>query len=179
MKVYFAADHAGLDLKAQLISYVQSLSTAGVPYETEDCGAFEFDKADDYPDFVGRAGQLLAVDVAQGAESRAVVLGASGQGEAIAMNRFKGVRCALYYGSPFAKASEGQASPATQTDMSGKELGILAGSREHNNANALSLGARFLSLDEAKAAVQEWLVAPFPAEERHARRIKKLDLLGS
>jgi ribose 5-phosphate isomerase B len=80
-------------------------------------------------------------------------------------NRFKGVRCALYYGP----------AGREQKDMSGKSLDLLASSREHNNANCLSLGARFLSEDEAKEAVQKWLSAPFPGEARHARRIEQID----
>ncbi len=167
MKIYFAADHAGLDLKSALMVYLQELSTAGIPYEAQDCGAFEFDKADDYPDFIGRAAQLLADDVRQGLDSRAVVIGASGQGEAMAANRFPGVRCALYYGAP----------RVMQTDMSGHELDMLASSRAHNNANALSLGARFLSVEEAQAALKAWLSAPWSGEERHARRVQKLDAL--
>ncbi len=167
MKIYFAADHAGFDLKGALIAYVKDISTAGVPYDPEDCGAFEFDKGDDYPDFIGRAAQKLAADVAAGIESRAVVIGASGQGEAMAANRFPGVRCALYYSAPKLK----------QTDMSGHELDMLSSSRAHNNANALSLGARFLSVDEAKEALRTWLLAPFSGEERHARRVQKLGAL--
>jgi ribose 5-phosphate isomerase B len=167
MKVYFAADHAGFDLKNALVAYCKEISTAGVPYDAEDCGAFELDQADDYPDFIASAAKKLAEDAKEGTESRAVVIGASGQGEAMAANRFPGVRCALYYSAPALK----------QTDLSGHELDMLASSRAHNNANALSLGARFLSQDEAKAALKAWLVAPWSGEERHARRIKKLDAL--
>ncbi len=83
-------------------------------------------------------------------------------------NRFKGVRCALYYG-PAGVAKR------VQKDLSGKSLDMLASTREHNNANALSLGLRFLTLEEAKTAVKEWLEAPFPGEERHARRVKQID----
>lgn len=169
MKIYFAADHAGFDLKAVLMGYLKELSTSGIPYEPEDCGAFEFDKGDDYPDIIGRAAQKLAADSAAGIESRAVVIGASGQGEAMAANRYPGVRCALYYSAPSAK----------QTDLSGHELDILASTRAHNNANALSLGARFLTTDEAKVALKSWLSAPWSGEDRHARRVHKLDTLVS
>ncbi len=169
MKIYFAADHAGIDLKGVLMEYLKEFSTAGRPFDAEDCGAFSFDKADDYPDFVGRAGQLLAADIAAGTESRAIVIGASGQGEAMVMNRFPGVRCALYYGDPAKK----------QTDMSGKELDLLSGTREHNNANALSLGGRFLSNDEAKEVMSQWLTTPFSGDERHVRRIEKIDAYPS
>ena len=98
-------------------------------------------------------------------DSRAIVIGASGQGEAIVANRFKGVRCALYYGP----------ASRTQIDMGGKELDIILSAREHNNANALSLGARFITVDEAKQIVEKWLETGFSGEERHARRIQKID----
>ena len=93
------------------------------------------------------------------------VFGGSGQGEAMVANRFKGVRCALYYGAPSRE----------QTDMVGKQLDMLASTREHNDANALSLGARFLTNDEAKDALKKWLARPFSGEERHKRRIEKID----
>ncbi|HEY4488346.1 MAG TPA: RpiB/LacA/LacB family sugar-phosphate isomerase, partial [Candidatus Paceibacterota bacterium] len=65
----------------------------------------------------------------------------------------------------------------TQRDMAGKELDMLASSREHNNANALSLGARFLDTEAAKKAVEVWLKTGFSGEERHVRRIEKIDSL--
>ena len=167
MKVYFAADHAGFDLKASLMKFVADLSTAGVPYEVQDCGAFEFDKGDDYPDFIGRAAKQLADDTKNGIESLAVIVGASGQGEAMAANRFSGVHCALYYSEPSKK----------QVDMSGQELDILASTRRHNGANALSLGARFLTEEEAKNALRRWLTAEKTTEDRHLRRVEKLDAL--
>lgn len=163
MKVYLASDHAGFELKNELLNFIRGERAL----EAEDCGAFTFDKDDDYPEIIAAAAQKLSADAGLGLDSRAVVIGASGQGEAIAANRFKGVRCVLYYGSP----------KGMQKDMSGKELDMIASTREHNNANALSLGARFLSTDEAKDALAQWLSTPFSGEERHARRIDKLDRL--
>jgi len=160
MKVYFASDHAGFEIKNSLVEFARSLG-----YDTEDCGAFTYDKDDDYPALIATAGKKLSADVAAGIESRAIVAGASGQGEAIVMNRFAGVRCALYYGDPGVE----------QTDATGKRLDILSSTREHNNANALSLGLRFLSLEQAKTALQKWLSVPFSGEERHARRIRQID----
>lgn len=161
MKVIFAADHAGFTLKQALILFIQKLG-----YTVEDCGAFSLDTSDDYPDFITVAAKKLSNDVAAGKiDSRAIVIGASGQGEAMAANRFKGVRAALYYG----KAAH------EQTDMSGKNLDIVSSARFHNDVNALSLGARFLSEEEAKSAVKEFLETPFSGEERHLRRIKKID----
>lgn len=164
MKIYFAADHAGFELKQSLMNYARS--TLG--HEVEDCGAFEKDMTDDYPDFIGVAARKLDNDAAQGIDNRAIVIGASGQGEAMAANRFAHVRCALYYGAP----------GKDQTDAAGNTLSLLASSREHNNANALSLAARFLADGEAEKAVAAWLSTPFSGDERHKRRLQKLNLLG-
>jgi len=164
MKVYFASDHAGFDTKNRLVAYVRDQ----LGHEVEDCGAHVNDPQDDYPAIIALAARKLSQDVAAGRVSRAIVAGGSGQGEAIVANRFPGVRCALYYGDP------GNA----QVDASGKSLDILASTREHNDANALSLGLRFLTLDQAKAAVARWLAAPFPGEPRHARRIAQIDDLA-
>ena len=161
MKVYFAADHGGFEIKNQLLAFVKD----ELGHETEDCGAFAYDPADDYPAIIATAARKLSLDSLAGRESRAIIAGASGQGEAMVANRFKGVRCAVYYGKALRE----------QTDISGKKLDMLASSREHNNANALSLAARFLSVEEAKETVRKWLEAPFPGEERHARRIKQID----
>jgi ribose 5-phosphate isomerase B len=161
MKVYFASDHAGFDTKNELVEYVRDQLECDV----DDCGAFVDDPQDDYPEIIAFAARKLADDVAAGKDSRAIVAGASGQGEAMVANRFKGVRCALYYGDP----------GRDQMDASGKHLDILMSTREHNNANALSLGLRFLTLDQAKDAVRRWLAAPFPGEARHARRITQID----
>jgi ribose 5-phosphate isomerase B len=146
MKVYFATDHAGYELKNALLAFVRD----ELGFEVQDCGAHEFNADDDYTDFVSVAAEHVSKDPEN---SRAIVLGGSGQGEAMCANRFPGVRATTYY--------------AHNPD-------IIALSREHNNANVLSLGARFLSPDEAKEAVRAWLSTPFTDEERHVRRIAKL-----
>jgi ribose 5-phosphate isomerase B len=110
-----------------------------------------FNPADDYPNFI----LPCAKKVAATPESRGVVLGGSGQGEAMAANRIKGVRAAVYYGGP---------------------MDIIKLSRLHNDANVLSLGARFVSVEEAQSALELWLKTPFSEEERHARRIQELDM---
>lgn len=160
MRVYLATDHGGFELKNKLVEFVGSLG-----HEAEDCGAFTNDPNDDYPAIIATAARKLSADAAAGLDSRAVIAGGSGQGEAMVANRFKGVRCAVYYGE----------AARDQTDVKGKSLDILSSTRDHNNANALSLGLRFLSLEEAKDAVQRWLAIPFVAEERHVRRIKQID----
>jgi ribose 5-phosphate isomerase B len=165
MKVYFASDHAGFEAKNRLIEYVRDHFNC----EVEDCGALVNDPQDDYLGIIAVAARKLSEDVAAGKDSRAIVAGASGQGEAIVANRFEGVRCALYYGDPGDE----------QMDASGKKLDILMSTREHNDANALSLGLRFLTLDQAKQAVTRWLAAPFSGEARHARRITQIDQVSS
>ncbi len=145
MKVFFATDHAGFELKNELVSYVASLG-----FEVVDKGASTYDAQDDYPDFIS----LAAKEVSDDPTSRGIILGGSGQGEAIVANRFPNVRAALYYGGN----SE-----------------IVKLSREHNDSNILSLGARFQSIDEAKATVKMWLETPFTGDERHARRIAKIE----
>ena len=147
MKIYFATDHAGYELKEALASYVEK----DLGYTVADMGAHQNDPADDYPDFIQLAAQEVSHDPSG---SRGIIMGGSGQGEAIVANRFPNVRCALYYGGP---------------------LDIVKLSREHNNANILSLGARFLTPEEAKAAVKLWLETSFIEEERHMRRIKKVE----
>lgn len=158
--IYLATDHAGFELKNVLVEYVKSLG-----HEAVDCGALVYDVVDDYPPIIATAARKLSEDVVVGKESRAIVIGASGQGEAMVANRFKGVRCALYYGAP----------KSSQIDAAGKELSMLQSTRIHNNANALSLGARFLTESEAKEAVRLWLETTFSGEERHARRVQQID----
>lgn len=155
-KILFASDHGGFELKGELISFVGELG-----FQTEDFGNTLLDGADDYPDFV----IPLAQKIAENPEYKGIILGGSGQGEAICANRFKGVRAVVYYGKPH----------STQTDADGHVFDMVISSRIHNNANVLSLGARFLSLEEAKAVVKEWLEAEFPGDERHKRRLEKIE----
>lgn len=154
-KVYIAADHAGFPLKEILIPFLTSLQ-----YEVIDCGAHTLDSGDDYPDVV----LPCAKNVAEDKEAFGIIIGASGQGEAMQANRIPGIRAAVYY----------SATEKKQTDANGTMLGIIESERMHNNANILSLGARFLEEQEAKDAVKKFLQTPFPGEVRHKRRIEKL-----
>lgn len=160
MKVFIGADHAGFEMKAFLID---SLRAKG--YAVEDCGAHLYDTDDDYPEIIKTTIKKFLVDLKEEAEARAIVIGASGQGEAIVANRFKGVRCALYYGAP----------RGPQTDTSGHELSMIESTRAHNDANVLSLAARFMTPEEALRAAELWLKAPYSAEDRHTRRIWQID----
>lgn len=160
-KVYFAADHGGFELKNSLLLYVKDLG-----YEVIDKGVFSFDPDDDYPKIIAEA----AKEVGQHAYARGIILGGSGQGEAIVANRFKGIRASVFYG-PVASS--------VAVDISGRlsesAFEIVKLARLHNNANILSLGARFLSENDAKQAVKVFLETEFSEDERHARRIKKID----
>jgi ribose 5-phosphate isomerase B len=157
MRVVFGADHGGFALKEALKPFVASLG-----YEVEDCGAYALDMNDDYPVFAQAAAKKVAADPKS---TRGIVIGGSGQGEAFAANRIKGVRAVVYYGEPSRK----------QTDADGKTLDMIESTREHNNSNVLSLAGRFLTEDEAKDAVKRWLAAPFPGTERHERRHRMLE----
>jgi ribose 5-phosphate isomerase B len=156
MKIFIGTDHAGYDTKEKLKVYLTDMG-----HEVVDKGAFTFDKDDDYPDFI----RPVAEGVAANPGSFGIIIGASGQGEAMCANRVPGARAALYYG-PAGK---------NQTDMSGNNLDMLASTRMHNNANILSLGARFLEEDEIKEAIRVFLHTEFSGDERHIRRINKLN----
>lgn len=145
MKIYIGTDHAGFELKEQLKVLLSDLGC-----EVEDKGAFTFDPTDDYPDFV----RPVAEAVAQDEGSFGIVFGKSGEGEAMATDKVEGIRTAVYYGG---------------------SLDIPRLAREHNNANVLSLGAGFLTEDEAKQAVKIFIETPFSGEERHQRRVEKIE----
>ena len=153
MKIYIGADHAGFDLKNVLIDF---LTERG--HEVTDRGAYTLDLEDDYPDFI----IPVARAVADGIAERGIIIGGSGQGEAITANRFANVRAVVFNGQYI--PTDGRVAP--------NEIVL---SREHNDANILSLGARFLSIDEAKNATLLWLETAFSGEERHVRRLKKME----
>ena len=195
MKIYFAGDHAGFEMKGKLMEFVRSLG-----HETEDLGPLEPKAGDDYPDFViplakkvashsplskgalpsSAGGMLKSPTLADSGtpfskggissasadlgtsfnkggtkeEVRGVVVAGSGQGEIIAMNRVRGARAALF-------------CPCN--------LDLIKASRDHNDSNIFSIGARFCTLEEAKKGLQIWLETPFSNEERHLRRLRKID----
>ena len=158
-KIYFAADHAGFLLKGALLEHARTLG-----YDVEDLGAFTSDPEDDYPDFV----TPLAKRVAGEPLSFGVVLGGSGQGEAICSNRVSGVRAAVFYG-PMRVTNALEIEGGRSQD--GYDCVRLP--RHHNNANVLSIGARFVSAHEASEAVRIFLETPFSDAPRHARRLAK------
>lgn len=143
MKIHLATDHAGFTHKE---SIKEHLTHAG--YQVIDHGAFMLDQDDDYPDFI----KLAAENVAKDSDDFGIIFGYSGEGEAMVANRYPAVRAAVFNG--------------------GSEE-IVRLSREHNNANILSIGAHFVSIDQAIQIVDMWLATPFSEDARHIRRLNK------
>ena len=142
--IYLASDHAGFALKEQLKVYLTRWG-----YDCKDYGPFTYEPLDDYPDYMLQA----ARNVAHHPGSKGIFMGGSGQGEGIIANKVKGIRAAVYYGG---------------------NLEVVRLSRDHNDANVLCLGARFVSEAEAKKAVKLWLETPFSGAVRHKRRLQKI-----
>jgi len=144
MNIHIAADHAGYKLKESIKKILSNEE-----HFVTDHGALEYDALDDYPDFIFPAANAVANDK----NSRGIIFGGSGQGEAMAANRIKGIRAAVFYGG-------------------NKDIPTL--SRHHNDANILSIGARFVSSKGIIKVLDDWLETPFDGD-RHIRRIQKLD----
>ena len=140
MKMAIGTDHAGYDLKEILKKHLES---RGI--DVEDFGT-DSDESVDYPDFIRPA----AESVAKGENDLGIVLGGSGNGEAMVANKVKGIRCALCWNQRSAQLA-----------------------KEHNNANVISIGARMVSEEEAKNIVDTWLDSEFHGG-RHQRRIDKI-----
>ena len=141
MKVSIGTDHAGLELKNALLELLKELG-----HEAIDFGTFSSESVD-YPDFIRPAAEA----VANGQAERGIVIGGSGNGEAMVANKVRGIRCALCH-----------------------DVTTACLSREHNDANVLSLGARIVGSAVYRDIVTTWLTTPFSGEERHARRIRKI-----
>ena len=141
MRIAIASDHAGFDYKEKI---KQHLTRAG--HDVRDFGTGS-DESVDYPDFIRPA----ALAVARGECERGIVLGGSGNGEAMVANRIKGVRCAVGWNAESARLA-----------------------RQHNDANMLSLGQRMMDLEDALTILDTWLRTPFEGG-RHIPRIRKID----
>jgi ribose 5-phosphate isomerase B len=142
MRVYLGSDHAGFDLKRRLVVHVAALG-----HEPVDCGPSEYDEDDDYPAYCLLVGTRVVADPG----SRGIVMGGSGNGEAIAANKVAGVRCAVAFSDDTARLA-----------------------REHNDANVLSLGARMYDEATALRYAEIFLATPFSDAPRHTRRIAQL-----
>jgi ribose 5-phosphate isomerase B len=141
MKIAIGSDHAGFQYKEKIKEFLRNLG-----HEVQDFGT-NSDAPVDYPLFI----RPTAESVARGECERGIVLGGSGNGEAIVANRVKGVRCALCW------------------NLESARLG-----REHNNANVISIGQRMVTLEMALEIVRVWLTTPFEGG-RHQRRIDLID----
>jgi len=154
-KVYIGADHAGFVMKSKLIPFIQKLG-----YEVVDCGAYRYEDSDDYPDFIHPVAKAVSLNP----ESIVgIILGGSGQGEAIVANRFPNVRATVYYG---------------RGGIFKDALATIKLARLHNDSNILSLGARMITLRDAKRAVKTWFETDFSGKERHMKRIKKIEMIS-
>ena len=165
MRVYIASDHAGYRLKEKIQALLVDKG-----YNVEDFGAYREDPGDDYPDYVKKAAE--AVSKTPG--SRGIVFGGSGQGEAMVANKIKNIRASVFYGPML---------PTDVTEIEGSESNdpyeMLRLTRAHNDANMLSIGARFVTEEQAEKAVLLFLESQFSGHERHLRRIAKMQELDS
>lgn len=162
MKIAITTDHTGFEAIRELSLFLESIG-----HECVYFGPQSFELDDDYPDLIFPAAKAVAdksCDVG-------IIMGGSGQGEAMAANRIKGVRSAVFYGPVLAKVAVD-----AEGNMSDDPYEIIKLSRTHNNANVLSLSARFLTMEEMKQASKLWLETPTTDVERHLRRIQKLDV---
>ena len=139
MRVHLGSDHAGFTLKAALVQRLLALG-----HDPVDHGPPEYDGLDDYPPFVLRAAEATVAEPG----SLGIVIGGSGNGEAIAANKVTGARCALAWSIETAR------------------LG-----REHNDANVVSIGARMHNEATALGLVEAFLATAYSGEDRHTRRI--------
>ena len=161
MNIALASDHAGYQQLKELQAYLESIG-----HNCRNFGPSSLNPDDDYPDFVLPAAKA----VAKGEVERGIILGGSGQGEAMAANRVRGVRCAVFYGPAVPRKvvnAEGR--------VSHDPYEIVRLSRQHNDANMLSLAARFVTLKDMRNVIKLWLETSFGDEPRHIRRNLKLD----
>ena len=170
MKIYIGGDHAGFELKGKIKIFLTNLG-----HQVEDMGAFKYDLEDDYPDFIRVVAEAVAEGFERGrvdtslSDVRGVIVGGSGQGEAIAANRVKGARAAVFYAS---RAPIGIVDAEERRSQDPYE--IIRLTRMHNDANILSIGARFITEEEAKKAIEIFLATAFEGG-RHLRRVTKIE----
>lgn len=146
MVIHLATDHAGFEHKEAVALWLKSEG-----YEVVDHGAMDFDAEDDFPDFVSLAAAAVSKEPTS---TKAIIFGGSGQGEAMIANRYPNVRATVFYGG---------------------ESSIPALSRQHNDANILSIGARFVTIDTTKKVIWEWLHIEFLKDEKYQRRNQKIE----
>jgi ribose 5-phosphate isomerase B len=150
-RIHIATDHAGMELSSHLVSHL-----TGKGYEVVDHGPAVYDARDDYPAFCIKAALAVVADQKDGIHALGIVLGGSGNGEQIAANKVKGIRAALAWNLPTAKLA-----------------------REHNNANVIAVGGRQHTMEEATRLIEAFLTEPFSNDDRHSRRISKIEIYES
>jgi len=148
MLIHLATDHAGFEHKQAIAEWLEAEGMTVI-----DHGAHTYDSEDDFPDFIALAAKAVS---AKPQTECAIIFGGSGTGEAVMANRFVGVRAVVLYAD----------TPE-----------IVALSREHNNANVLSIGARFVSVDDAKKHIWEWLHTHAELAEKYQRRNQRIDTI--
>lgn len=148
MTIHLATDHAGFTHKEVVVAWLKEEG-----YTVVDHGVHEYNAVDDYPDFISLAAAAVSKKPAQ---TKAIIFGGSGQGEAMVANRFPNVRAAVFYGG---------------------DDEIIKLSRQHNDANILSLGARFIDTDTAKRVIWDWLHTDFLPDEKYQRRNQKIEVI--
>lgn len=151
--IYLATDHAGFAFK----ELVKTHLAENLAYKVIDCGAEVYQEGDDYPEYIAKAAEKVSIDASsETSKTAGIIFGGSGQGEAIVASRFPYVRTTVCYGGPDA-------------------LQIVKLGREHNNANVLSIGARFVKEEQLLMIVDTWLTTTFSKDERHVRRLAHID----
>ncbi len=146
--LHIASDHAGLTHKNELVLWLKENG-----YQVIDHGALEYNAEDDFPDFISLVAEAVSTNPEN---SLGIIFGGSGQGEAIIANRYPNVRAIVFYGGPQA---------------------IIELSRTHNDANVISFGARFVTVEEVKAGVLLWLKTAPLTEEKYQRRNQKIEAI--
>ena len=141
MEICIASDHAGFEYKTEIIKHPKSMG-----HEVTDCGTNTSESVD-YPDFIKPAAKLVAM----GKTEIGIVLGGSGNGEAMAANKISGIRCAVCWNNESVKLA-----------------------KEHNNANMISIGQRMVALETALQIVDTWLNSKFDGS-RHIPRVDKIE----
>ncbi len=149
MKIYLGADHNGFDYKAKLFARLQMDG-----HEVVDCGDLQRDENDDFPQFASRVVTALLGDPDD--QARGILVCGSGQGMAMAANRFKGIRASLCWDQEEARSA-----------------------RNDDDSNVLCLSARALDFDSTMTIVQTWLATSFAGASRFTRRLQELDELGN
>lgn len=144
--IHVASDHAGFEHKEAIVTWLRAQGETVI-----DHGAAVYDAQDDFPDFISKA----AAAVSKASEdSLGIIFGGSGQGEAMIANRFPNVRATVFYGG------------TTE---------IIKLSREHNDANILSVGARFVDVETLQECITVWLTTPVLGDEKYRRRNQKIE----